>query len=154
MYRTDQPALTMAEDLAAANAASCVRHQHAAIWAAIDQIAASRRISASRLSILAGRDPTAFNPSKRVKGEELRWPSTETIAKVLALAEMTYSEFGTLVDENMGDASPSSLARRARSLADHSPDDHHFQATPVQGGQTLVFVLCWNCSILCAPSSF
>jgi hypothetical protein len=93
----------MAEDLAAMNAASHVRHQHAAIWAAIDDIAASRAMSPSRLSILSGCDPTAFNPSKRVKGEELRWPSMETIAKVLALAEITYAEFGALVDKKMGE---------------------------------------------------
>jgi len=75
---------------------------HAAIWAAIDEIAARNGISASRLSILSGGDSTAFNPSKRIKDGEYRWPSTETIAKVLAFAELSYAEFGALIDEKAG----------------------------------------------------
>ena len=79
-----------------------LRHQHEAVWAAIDEIAARREISASRLSIQSGHDATAFNKSKRTKGDELRWPSVETIAKVLMLAQMNFAEFGALVDEKMG----------------------------------------------------
>ena len=58
---------------------------HARIWAAIDQLAARNDMSASALAKRAGLDPTTFNPSKRkaVDGRQ-RWPSTESIAKVLA----------------------------------------------------------------------
>ena len=57
---------------------------HARIWAAIDQLAARHQLSASALAKRAGLDPTTFNPSKRkaVDGRH-RWPSTESIAKVL-----------------------------------------------------------------------
>jgi phage repressor protein C with HTH and peptisase S24 domain len=57
---------------------------HARIWAAIDQLAARHDLSASALAKRAGLDPTTFNPSKRkaVDGRQ-RWPSTESIAKVL-----------------------------------------------------------------------
>lgn len=76
------------------------RH-HAAIWAAIDEIAARRGLSASRLAILSGGDSTAFNPSKRVKNDRRRWPSTERIAMVMSFAKMSYAEFGAIVDEKL-----------------------------------------------------
>lgn len=80
-----------------------LRRHHAAIWAAIDEIAARQGVSASRLSILSGGDSTAFNLSKRIKDGEYRWPSTETVAKVLAFASMSYADFGALVDEKRCD---------------------------------------------------
>ena len=57
---------------------------HADIWNAIDSLAERHGLSASALARLAGLDATAFNKSKRVNrdGRE-RWPSTESIAKVL-----------------------------------------------------------------------
>ena len=57
---------------------------HARIWSAIDRLAERKRLSASGLARLAGLDPTTFNKSKRVAGDgRPRWPSTESIAKVL-----------------------------------------------------------------------
>jgi len=57
---------------------------HADIWNAIDALAARHGHSASALARLAGLDATAFNKSKRVsKDGRERWPSTESIAKVL-----------------------------------------------------------------------
>lgn len=79
-----------------------LKHQHAAVWAAIDEIARRREISASRLSIQIGGDSTAFNPSKRTKNGEFRWPSIETIARILILHQMTFAEFGLLIDNHMG----------------------------------------------------
>ena len=67
---------------------------HEEIWNAIDALAASRSVSVSRLARNAGLDPTTFNRSKRVSPDgRLRWPSTESISKVLtstgaSLAEM------------------------------------------------------------------
>lgn len=76
--------------------------QHAAIWAAIDDVAAHADKSASRLSILSGQDSTALNKSKRRLGEALRFPTMETIARILDVAGMTYAQFGILVDKRMG----------------------------------------------------
>ena len=57
---------------------------HAAVWRAIDRTAAAHGLSASGLAKAAGLDPTAFNESKRVnRTRKPRWPSVETIAKVL-----------------------------------------------------------------------
>lgn len=57
---------------------------HSSIWAAIDDLAKRHGLSASGLARRAGLDPTSFNPSKRVaKDGRARWPSTESLSKVL-----------------------------------------------------------------------
>jgi phage repressor protein C with HTH and peptisase S24 domain len=59
--------------------------QHESVWGAIDALAARHGLSPSGLAKKAGLDPTAFNPSKRHGGDgRPRWPSTESIAKILA----------------------------------------------------------------------
>ncbi|MEM6617190.1 MAG: helix-turn-helix transcriptional regulator [Pseudomonadota bacterium] len=57
---------------------------HRRIWRAIDKLALRHGLSSSALAKQAGLDPTAFNKSKRMArdGRE-RWPSTESIAKIL-----------------------------------------------------------------------
>ncbi len=57
---------------------------HARIWSAIDRLAERKNLTASGLARLAGLDPTTFNKSKRsaVDGRP-RWPSTESISKIL-----------------------------------------------------------------------
>ena len=58
---------------------------HESVWGAIDALAARYKLSPSGLAKKAGLDPTAFNPSKRHGHDgRPRWPSTESIAKVLA----------------------------------------------------------------------
>jgi len=45
---------------------------------------------------LAGLDPTTFNKSKRgAANGKLRWPSTESLAKVLAATESSLDAFVT-----------------------------------------------------------
>jgi phage repressor protein C with HTH and peptisase S24 domain len=58
--------------------------KHADIWTAIDALAHDHGLTASALARKAGLDPTTFNKSKRITREgKLRWPSTESVAKVL-----------------------------------------------------------------------
>lgn len=67
---------------------------HQAIWEGIDSIAKRHGLSASALAKLAGLDPTAFNPSKRVsKDGRERWPSTESIAKILEATGENFDAF-------------------------------------------------------------
>jgi phage repressor protein C with HTH and peptisase S24 domain len=67
---------------------------HSQIWAAIDALAARESLTPSSLAKLAGLDPTTFNRSKRQNSEgQFRWPSTESIAKVLAATGATVDEF-------------------------------------------------------------
>ncbi|MGL4728841.1 MAG: S24 family peptidase [Bosea sp. (in: a-proteobacteria)] len=67
---------------------------HTRIWSAIDALAARHGLTASGLARKAGLDATTFNRSKRAgpDGRE-RWPSTESIAKVLAATQSGIDEF-------------------------------------------------------------
>ena len=67
---------------------------HDRIWAAIDALAERNRLSPSGLARRAGLDPTSFNKSKRqgVDGRQ-RWPSTESIAKVLDATGASIDEY-------------------------------------------------------------
>jgi phage repressor protein C with HTH and peptisase S24 domain len=57
---------------------------HATIWRAIDRTAEVHGLSASALARAADLDPTSFNKSKRLSPTgKPRWPTVETIAKVL-----------------------------------------------------------------------
>jgi phage repressor protein C with HTH and peptisase S24 domain len=71
---------------------------HDRIWAAIDALAARNRMSPSGLARRAGLDPTTFNKSKRnaVDGRP-RWPSTESIAKVIEATGASIDEFTRLM---------------------------------------------------------
>ncbi|MCC6736067.1 MAG: helix-turn-helix transcriptional regulator [Bauldia sp.] len=74
---------------------------HGKVWAAIDRLAAGYGLSASGLARKAGLDPTSFNPSKRVARDgRPRWPSTESIAKILAATGASFEEFLDLRAEN------------------------------------------------------
>ncbi|MEM7443575.1 MAG: helix-turn-helix transcriptional regulator [Pseudomonadota bacterium] len=73
--------------------------RHADIWQAIDRLARRNGFSASGLARRAGLDPTTFNPSKRQSaGGKLRWPSTESVSKILAATDTELSDFVTLID--------------------------------------------------------
>ena len=72
--------------------------RHDDIWRAIDALAAEHGLSASGLARRAGLDATAFNPSKRIGGDgRARWPSTESVAKVLAATGTSIEAFAALV---------------------------------------------------------
>jgi phage repressor protein C with HTH and peptisase S24 domain len=67
---------------------------HAQVWTAIDALAARYGLSPSGLAKRAGLDPTAFNKSKRATPDgHMRWPSTESIAKVLDATGASVEEF-------------------------------------------------------------
>jgi phage repressor protein C with HTH and peptisase S24 domain len=80
--------------------------QHSDIWRALDALAAENGLSASGLARKAGLDATAFNPSKRIGPDgRARWPSTESVAKVLAATGAGMDEFASLVTGNLRAAS-------------------------------------------------
>ena len=83
---------------------------HDRVWAAIDALAERYALSASGLAKRAGLDSTAFNKSKRqsVDGRP-RWPSTESLAKVIEATGSSLDEFLALVkaDPARGENRPS-----------------------------------------------
>lgn len=67
---------------------------HEEIWKAIDLLAQRHGYSASGLAKKAGLDPTTFNKSKRVSADgKPRWPSTESISKLLVVTGETMAQF-------------------------------------------------------------
>jgi phage repressor protein C with HTH and peptisase S24 domain len=73
---------------------------HAQIWTAIDRLAERAGLSASGLAKRAGLDPTTFNKSKRITPDgRARWPSTESIAKILAATGTGIDAFVGLIGE-------------------------------------------------------
>ena len=76
---------------------------HSAIWAAIDAIAARAGLSASGLAKKAKLDPTTFNRSKRLSSDgRQRWPSTESIAKILDATGIDLDTFMGLMLASQG----------------------------------------------------
>jgi phage repressor protein C with HTH and peptisase S24 domain len=72
---------------------------HERVWAAIDALAARYNLSASGLAKRAGLDSTAFNKSKRMSADgRPRWPSTESLSKVIEATNATLDEFLELVE--------------------------------------------------------
>lgn len=77
-----------------------IRHED--IWRAIDALAAENGLSPSGLARRAGLDATTFNKSKRAAGlpggvAKPRWPSTESISKILAATGTSMEGFTALV---------------------------------------------------------
>lgn len=67
---------------------------HEQIWNAIDRLAERHALTPSGLARRAGLDPTSFNKSKRLSQDgRLRWPSTESIAKVLDATGASMEQF-------------------------------------------------------------
>lgn len=74
------------------------RHQD--IWRAIDRLADQHGLTPSGLARKAGLDPTTFNKSKRItRDERARWPSTESIEKILDATGATWGEFVSFMSE-------------------------------------------------------
>ena len=71
---------------------------HSDVWDAIDRLAKKYGMSASGLARRAGLDPTTFNRSKRVmpNGRQ-RWPSTESVSKILKATGAPLDEFVALL---------------------------------------------------------
>ncbi len=74
------------------------RMTHPSLWLAIDLLAARNKMTTSGLARHAGLDPTAFNPSKRVsKHGRWSWPSSETVARILAATDTSPETFVRLL---------------------------------------------------------
>ena len=87
--------------------------KHEDIWRALDTLAAEQGLSASGLARRAGLDPTTFNQSKRrMPDGRARWPSTESLAKVLLATGAGLEDFTALVTGARALASSRPLTRR------------------------------------------
>jgi phage repressor protein C with HTH and peptisase S24 domain len=96
---------------------------HDRVWAAIDALADRYSLSASGLAKRAGLDSTAFNKSKRQSADgRPRWPSTESLAKIMEATGASLDEFIALVEP-----------RRARSISLDRPLPMQRSSVPLIG---------------------
>lgn len=78
---------------------------HSQVWNAIDVIAERYGLSTSGLAKKSGLDATSFNPSKRTGPDgRPRWPTTESVARVLQASGATVEEFADLLTGRKGQA--------------------------------------------------
>ena len=85
---------------------------HDRVWAAIDALAERYSLSASGLARRAGLDSTAFNKSKRLSSDgRPRWPSTESLAKIIEATGASLDEFTGLIEGRAGSVQAASVAR-------------------------------------------
>jgi phage repressor protein C with HTH and peptisase S24 domain len=91
--------------------------KHDDIWRALDTLAAEHGMSASGLAKRAGLDSTTFNPSKRrMPDGRARWPSTESVAKVLDATGASLEDFTALVSGARALTSSSAARNVARRI--------------------------------------
>jgi len=100
---------------------------HTEIWSALDRLAEAHSSSPSGLAKLAGIDPTTFNKSKRQSGTgKDRWPSTESLAKVLGVLDLNMEDFAAFIAGHSGRARTAPLIGLAQAGNDGYFDDSGF----------------------------
>jgi phage repressor protein C with HTH and peptisase S24 domain len=75
---------------------------HSDVWRAIDLLAAQNGLSTSELARRAGLDQTAFAESKRRRDGRPRWPSTESLSRILQATDSSISQFSALLHSHAG----------------------------------------------------
>ena len=103
---------------------------HGQIWTAIERLAERAQLSPSGLAKRAGLDPTTFNRSKRVTPDgRARWPSTESIAKILTATGTSIDAFvGLIGDPARASTRPVPLLGMAQAGTGGFFDDAGFPA--------------------------
>ncbi|NBW07445.1 MAG: helix-turn-helix transcriptional regulator [Caulobacteraceae bacterium] len=102
---------------------------HARLWKAIDNLARREGLSPSGLAKRAGLDATSFNPSKRFgpssdagDAPRPRWPSTESLTRILEATRVSLGEFAALAEDD-GPPATIPLLGLAQAGADGFFDD-------------------------------
>ena len=99
---------------------------HAKLWKALDALARREGTSPSGLARRAGLDATSFNPSKRFGPGEPprpRWPSTESLTRVLEATGLSLGAFAALADDAPPETASIPLLGLAQAGADGFFDD-------------------------------
>ena len=99
---------------------------HAKLWKALDALARREGTSPSGLARRAGLDATSFNPSKRFGPGEPprpRWPSTESLTRVLEATGLSLAAFAALADDAPPESASIPLLGLAQAGADGFFDD-------------------------------
>ena len=105
------------------------------IWEAVDKLAEVNGLSPSGLAKKAGLDATTFNKSKRVRQNgKKRWPSLESINKIIAACNISFDDFYHLIDdENCEAPTPGQANLPCFELSNFATDSLEQKASfPVQ----------------------
>ncbi len=70
---------------------------HKQVWDGIDALASAHGLSVSGLAKRAGLDSTIFNRSKRIHSGKPRWPSTESLSRILEVTNTSMADFAALI---------------------------------------------------------
>lgn len=74
------------------------------VWEAVDKLAKINGLSPSGLAKKAGLDSTTFNKSKRVRPDgKKRWPSLDSLNKIIDVCNISFDEFFALVSDEEDD---------------------------------------------------
>lgn len=93
---------------------------HEQVWTAIEALAERHGLTVSGLARKGGLDPTTFNRSKRTGSDgRQRWPSTESIAKIIDATDTSLDEFLALLR-----LPPDTVAPGIGGFAEHGPRDY------------------------------
>jgi CheY-like chemotaxis protein len=107
---------------------------HQQVWDAIEVLARTRGWSLSRLAVRAGLDPTALNRSKRTGLDgKPRWPSTETLAKLLSATDVSLGEFCRMVERAPESDAPREAGHNLRGNVLLVEDDAFFRESSAKG---------------------
>ena len=75
---------------------------HEDVWGAIEKFALEQNLTCSGLARRGGLDPTTFNRSKRwSRNGQPRWPSTQSIAKILSATGCEIDDFVRCLPQNV-----------------------------------------------------
>ncbi|KPF79848.1 peptidase S24 [Brevundimonas sp. AAP58] len=99
---------------------------HRRLWSALDGLARREGLSPSGLARRAGLDPTALNPSKRFgpgNPPRPRWPSTESLNRILEVTDTTLAEFAALAEDAAPRVATAPLIGMAQAGQDGFFDD-------------------------------
>lgn len=99
---------------------------HAKLWTALDALARREGLSPSGLARRAGLDATSFNLSKRFgpgQPGRPRWPSTESLTRVLDTTDLSLAEFAALAEDGERHAPTVPLLGMAQAGAEGFFDD-------------------------------
>lgn len=67
---------------------------HSMFWRAIDNLAAAKNISCSRMAQISGLDITALNKSKRIGSDgKKHWMSVGSLAKIMNAMNISWTDF-------------------------------------------------------------
>jgi len=104
------------------------------IWRGIDALAQNKGMSVSGLAGKAGLNSTTFNKSKRVGADgKKRWPSTESVNKVLEATGTTLDEFMSFASGQQADMTYPKRTIPLLSVA-KAGQDGYFDASGLPGG--------------------